>query len=64
MGELFAYIRFAVHISLVIVGVFAAVSLFSTRKPRASQREMKIALVVVLGLLIIVAIVLAVISTS
>lgn len=62
MSELFAYFRLAVHISLVIVGVLAAVSLFSTRKTRVSKREMTIALVLVLGVLIIIAIALAVVS--
>jgi hypothetical protein len=56
MGELFSYLSIALHISMVIGGILAVVSLFSAKKPRASNREIKIVLIVVVGVMIILAI--------
>jgi putative exporter of polyketide antibiotics len=56
MGELVSYLLIAVRIFMVIAGILAVVALFSGKRPRASNREIKIALVVVLGVLIIIAI--------
>jgi hypothetical protein len=63
MGELFLYLGVALHISMVIGGILAVVSLFSGKKPRASNREIKIVLIVVVGVLIILAIALLAAAT-
>jgi predicted membrane channel-forming protein YqfA (hemolysin III family) len=60
MGELVSYLGIAVRIFMVIAGILAVVALFSGKRPRASNREIKIALVLVLGVLIIIAVALLV----
>jgi peptidoglycan/LPS O-acetylase OafA/YrhL len=60
MGELVSYLGIALRIFMVIAGILAVVSVFSGKKPRASRREIKIALVLVLGVLLIIVIALAV----
>jgi predicted membrane channel-forming protein YqfA (hemolysin III family) len=60
MGQLVSYLLIAVRIFMVIAGILAVVALFSGKRPRASNREIKIALVLVLGVLIIIAITLLV----
>jgi uncharacterized membrane protein HdeD (DUF308 family) len=56
MSELFSYLSIPLHTSMVIAGILAIVSLFSAKKTRASNRKIKIVLIVILGVLIILAI--------
>jgi heme/copper-type cytochrome/quinol oxidase subunit 1 len=60
MGELFSYLGFALHISMVIGGILAVVSLFSGRRPRMSSREMKIAWAIVGATVLVVLIIITI----
>jgi cation transporter-like permease len=55
MGELFSLLVIALRICMVIGGILAVVALFSGKRPRASRREIKIVIVVVLGVLVVIA---------
>ena len=56
-----SFIMTLVHISMVLGGISAVVALLSGKRPRMSSQEKKMAVVVVLGTLIFLAMLIAVV---